>query len=134
MQHHKQFRSRSLNGNLGADDELHEVRQRIATGDWNYGPPEYKAVRNELTVLRKLVVRGTRIVISKLLKKHTTGLAHEGHQGIVKTKARLRTKVWWPGIDRQTEQACKTCHECQLVCQPTPPEPDVIRSYLQLHG
>ncbi len=38
-------------------------------------------------------------------------------------KSRLRTKVWWPGMDREAEQACRTCHGCQLVSQPSPPEP-----------
>ena len=68
-----------------ADDELDEVRPWIATGDWNDGPSQCKAVRNELTVLGKLVVRSTRIVIPESLRKCTIGLAHEGHQGIVQT-------------------------------------------------
>ena len=40
-----------------------------------------------------------------------------------KTKKRLRSKVWWAGIDRQVEAKCKTRHGCQLVGLPTPPEP-----------
>ena len=75
-----------------ANDELDEVRHRIATGNWNEVPPEYKAVRNELTELGKLVVRGTRIVIPESLRKRTIGLAHEGHKGIIKAKARLHKK------------------------------------------
>ena len=38
-------------------------------------------------------------------------------------KERLRTKVWWPGIDKDVQKACKTCHGCQLVSQPSKPEP-----------
>ncbi|XP_015749019.1 PREDICTED: uncharacterized protein K02A2.6-like [Acropora digitifera] len=38
-------------------------------------------------------------------------------------KQRLRSKVWWPGIDRQAEKFCKTCHGCQLVSHPANPEP-----------
>ena len=30
-------------------------------------------------------------------------LAHLGHQGIVKTKQLIRDKVWFPGIDKLTE-------------------------------
>ena len=41
----------------------------------------------------------------------------------MKTKQRLRTKVWWAGIDKQVEDRCKTCHSCQLVGLPTQPEP-----------
>ena len=39
-------------------------------------------------------MRRTRIVIPQNLKSEELLLAHEGHQGIVKTKSRLRIKVW----------------------------------------
>lgn len=105
------------------DPELVEVRRRIKTNDWTGCLTGYKYVREELTTLGKLVLRGTRLVMPNSLRKRTLALAHEGHQGIVKTKSRLRTKVWWPGIDKQVEQVCKTCHECQLVEKPSYPEP-----------
>jgi hypothetical protein len=38
-------------------------------------------------------------------------------------KNRLRTKVWWPKIDKDAEQICKTCHGCQVVGQYSVPEP-----------
>ena len=56
----------------------------------------------------------------------TITLAHEGHQGIVRTKARLRERVWWPQIDKQVEEAIRACHPCQLVGPRAKPEP--IRS------
>ncbi|KAF4530189.1 hypothetical protein B566_EDAN018004 [Ephemera danica] len=42
-------------------------------------------------------------------------LAHEGHQGIVKTKQRLRSKVWWFTMDKDVEEFYKHCHGCQIV-------------------
>ena len=50
-------------------------------------------------------------------------LTHEGHQGIVKTKYRLRRYVWWPGMDKDVEQLCKVCHGCQVTSRYDPPEP-----------
>ena len=38
-------------------------------------------------------------------------------------KARLRTKVWWPKIDSDAEQVCKSCHGCQVVGEFQVPEP-----------
>ncbi|CAC5385615.1 unnamed protein product [Mytilus coruscus] len=38
-------------------------------------------------------------------------------------KQRLRTKVWWPNIDRDIEQWCRQCYGCQLVSKPERPEP-----------
>ena len=38
-------------------------------------------------------------------------------------KQHLRTKVWWPCMDRAAERHCKDCHGCQIVARPDPPEP-----------
>ena len=105
------------------NSELTEVRCCIKMNDWGEGPSGYRAVRNELTVFGKLVLRGTRIVMPKQLRKSTLELAHEGHMGIVKTKVRLQSKVWWPGLDREAELACRSCHACQVVGLPMLPEP-----------
>ncbi|MCW4310601.1 MAG: DDE-type integrase/transposase/recombinase [Candidatus Thiodiazotropha endolucinida] len=40
-------------------------------------------------------------------------------------KRRLRTVVYWPGIDKDIEKFCKSCYGCQLVSQPSKPEPMV---------
>ena len=61
--------------------------------------------------------------IPESLQKRTIMLAHEGHQGMVRTKARLREKVWWPQMDKQVEQAVRACYPCQLVKPRSKPEP-----------
>lgn len=48
---------------------------------------------------------------------------HERHPGIVVMKRNLRSKVWWPGMDKDVEKECRTCYECQLVSIPAKPEP-----------
>jgi len=105
------------------DPEISQLRECITTGEWNNAPSQYKAVRSELSILDELVLRGTRLLIPAKLRDRVVDLAHDGHQGLTKTKQRLRSKVWWAGIDRQVEAKCKTCHGCQLVGLPTPPEP-----------
>ena len=103
------------------DDEITMLRQCIQTNAWYIAA--FKAVRNELTVLGKLTLRGDRLVIPRKLRKQVLDLAHEGHQGIFKTKEQLHTKVWWHGIDREAERRCRRCHGChQLVGKPLPPE------------
>ncbi|PIK38325.1 hypothetical protein BSL78_24838 [Apostichopus japonicus] len=97
------------------DEELSLLRDCIQKDNWSELPTPYKMVRNELAVVGYLVLRGNRIVIPKVLRAQVVELAHEGHQGIVKSKQRLRTKVWWPGADRDIESKCKTCHGCQVV-------------------
>ena len=76
-------------------------------------------VHNELTFIGQVILCGTRIAISKVLRSRVLELAHEGHQGIVKMKERLRSKVWWPGVDKDAERKCQECYRCQLVTKET---------------
>ena len=69
------------------------------------------------------MLRGVRIVVPYKLRKQVVDLANEEHQCVVRSKQRLRSKVWWPGIDSDMELRCKTCHGCQLVSSPCVPEP-----------
>ena len=82
-------------------------------------------MRYELAVLGKLVLRGTRIVVPQKLGEQILDLTDEGHQSAVKTKQRLRSKVWWPRVDRAIEGKYVRCvmDACQLVAQPPPPVP-----------
>ena len=105
------------------DQELSVVRECIKTGDWSKSELSYVAVKNELCIVGDIVMRGSRIVIPKVLRNDVLKLAHEGHQGIVKMKNRLRSKVWWPKIDNDAERVCRSCHGCQVVGGYNPPEP-----------
>ena len=109
------------------DPTLQLVRQAVTSGDWRrLSGTMYKALSEELWVLGQLVLRGNRIVMPESLWKNTIALAHEGHQGMTRTKARLREKVWWPNMDKQVENFVKSCHPCQLVGPRSKTEP--IRS------
>ena len=97
------------------DEKLTEVRRSWKTGDWSTAPSSYRLLRDEITVVGRLVMRGMRIVVPASLQKQVLELAHEGHQGIVKTKDRLRSKVWWPNMNSMVERHCKKCLGCQAV-------------------
>ncbi|KAK2559429.1 Uncharacterized protein P5673_018062 [Acropora cervicornis] len=101
------------------DEELQVVRGCLASGNWEGAPKSYVCVRNELTFIGHVILRGTRIVIPEKLRQRVLRLAHEGHQGIVKMKERLRSKVWWPGVDKEAERKCRECYGCQLVTKET---------------
>lgn len=47
---------------------------------------------------------------------------------VVAMKQRLRSKVWWGGMDKEAERFVKTCRGCQLVQRPI--EPSVKRNKL----
>ena len=106
------------------DEELGAVRQCINGKPWDQlAYKRYLPCSGELCTIGQLILRGTRIVIPQKLRPRVLSIAHEGHLGIVGTKQKLRSKVWWPGIEKDAEKHCKTCYGCQLVSRPTPPEP-----------
>lgn len=42
-----------------------------------------------------LIMRGDRLILPETLHMRALKIAHEGHQGITKTKGLLRTKIWY---------------------------------------
>ena len=99
------------------DPELQAVRNCFIEEKWDNAPKSYLPVRNELTFIGHVFLQGTRIVVPQALRKRVVSLAHEGHQGVVKTKE----KVWWPGMDHDAERRCAECYGCQLVTKNVPP-------------
>ena len=83
----------------------------------------YELLKQELwlTPEADLIIRGNRLVIPTKLLHQVISLAHEGHQGLIKTKKLLREKVWFPKIDTLTEKAVKEGLACQSVGQPSKP-------------
>ena len=65
---------------------------------------DYKRLKDEFSVYNGVVLRMNRILIPPTLRSRAVELAHLGHQGIVKTKQLIRDKVWFPGIDKLTEE------------------------------
>ena len=118
----KAMSTREVEEALGNDEELQNVRDAIQTGNF-VKCRAYMAIASELCVVGQLVLRGTRIVLPVKLRPAALALAHEGHLGIVGTKTMLRSKVWWPAMDREAERHCRSCYGCQLVARPDPPEP-----------
>lgn len=74
----------------------------------------YFAVKDELTVCDNVIMRKDRMVIPNDLTGVMLQLAHESHQGMTRTKQRLRELYWWPGMDRQVENVVKSCVTCQF--------------------
>ncbi|XP_022786418.1 uncharacterized protein K02A2.6-like [Stylophora pistillata] len=72
----------------------------------------------------ELLLQGTMIVVPRLLRDTLmVWLAHGGHQGIDKTKYRLRSEVWLPRMDKDVEKFCRVCHGCQVTSGFEPTEP-----------
>ena len=85
---------------------------------------QYKQLKEEILVFNGLVLRANRIIIPTSLRNKAVDLAHQGHQGMVKTKQLIRDKVWFPGIDNLVEEKVKNCLSSQAsTVKSPPPEP-----------
>ena len=107
------------------DPVLQQVHQSVVSGNWTKTKEThpYFCVKDELTATESLLLRSSRIVIPASLQSTTLQLAHEGHQGIVRTKQLLREKVWWPGIDKDVEHLIRSCISCQAQSSQSCPQP-----------
>ena len=72
-----------------------------------------------MTLLQGCVMWGNRVIVPPKLRQRVLEELHTGHLGVVKMKAMARSYVWWPGLDAQIEEKCKTCVSCQRI-QKTP--------------
>lgn len=85
----------------------------------------YMKVFRDLTLAPsgKLILKNQKLLIPLSLQEKMVQLAHQGHQGLVKTKKLLRSKVWFPGIDSMTEKLIRSCLPCNLNAPKSSPEP-----------
>ena len=93
----KAMTARGIEEAAAVDQVLIAVRECIKSDRWKKCPnTAYKALRDELTCLGKLVLRGSNVVAPGKLRQRVMNTAHECYRGMVKTKEKLRTRVWWP--------------------------------------
>jgi transposase InsO family protein len=121
--------------NTKRDVTLQTIIEAVQTGRWDKAMnreninrstiTSFYKIREELSVVESgdLLLRGTRIVIPSQLQQQVVELAHAGHQGMVKTKALIREKVWFAGINELVEKTIRSCMACQVATPTTTREP-----------
>ena len=117
------------------DATLKTVKEALKTNRWydarvkfNLLPnPLFKTLyncRDELSVWNdKILMKGNKIIIPETLQMKVVELAHQGHQGIVKTVALLREKVWFKAMQSTAEATVRNCQLCQISTPQTSKEP-----------
>lgn len=68
--------------------------------------------RYEISVQDGLLMKGCRLIIPACQRGEVLKQIHEGHLGITKCRARARTSVYWPGINKEIEEMVKECAKC----------------------
>lgn len=72
----------------------------------------YFHVRDELSVNRDIVFRGSRIVIPASLRKDMTEKIHEGHFGFEKCYKLARDVLYWPNLSSDVKNKVESCEIC----------------------
>jgi hypothetical protein len=111
----------------GKDPTMQRLIQAIQTGYISNPDKQelmpYSHVFNELSTVEGLVLRGSKMVVPESLRNQVVTLAHEGHQGIVRTKQFLRATTWFPGMDKRVEKEIAHCMPCQITVKTPQQEP-----------
>ena len=77
------IKNEEIESAFAEDEEFQARRNCLDSGNWENTPRPSMMVRNELTFIGQVILRGTRIVIPKVLRQRVVELAPEGHPGIV---------------------------------------------------
>ena len=73
----------------------------------------YYILQKEFIFYDCVIFRKQKLVIPHCLRRSILRLAHKCHTGIVKCKARLRSKVWSPHINSEFSSFISECYSCQ---------------------
>lgn len=109
------------------DMEIEEVKNALQSGHWDKVSEAFRRVKSEICQVGELLVRGSRVIIPKVLQARVIDLGHTGHPGMVAMKVRMRSKVWFPNMDKMIEQNVKSCLGCLMTSSQDPPDPLSIR-------
>ena len=87
------------------DREVRGLRAALKLNRWDMDTVrQFKSVKDELTIgQNNIILCVTRIVLPASRRQRAINIAHESHQGLSKTKALMREKIWFPDIDKLTK-------------------------------
>ena len=89
---------------------------------------KYWQARHQLTVEDELIVHGCRLLIPAMMRRSILKQLYQAHQGVRRTKERVRLSVYWPGIDNDVENMVVACKDCQNHLPSNCKEPLITKS------
>jgi transposase InsO family protein len=72
----------------------------------------YWNIRDELSVIDGIILKGDRIVVPLAMRKEMLQRIHHGHMGIEKSKRRARDALYWPLMSKQRAEMVSRCTVC----------------------
>ena len=116
-----------------ADPELCQIRQQAMTEAEIGDVPGGFYVKNDVSMRKWRNPRSPasddwsvvhQVVLPHGYRSEVLRLAHEapmaGHVGVRKTRSRIMAHFYWPRLQKDVAEFCRTCHVCQVVGKPQP--------------
>ena len=83
----------------------------------------YAKRKTELSLQDGCILWGSRVVAPPPARSRIMEEIHEAHPGVSRMKSYARSYVWWPKMDLELENKVKTCTQCQINQNLSPPAP-----------
>ena len=81
----------------------------------------FKQLKDSLSCESGCLFYGSRLVIPLKLQSSVLQILHQGNFGVQRIKQLSRTALYWPGLDAQIMDMCRSCHAC-MKHQNNPPQ------------
>ncbi|XP_076055155.1 uncharacterized protein LOC143033547 [Oratosquilla oratoria] len=93
-----------------ADPVLNKLVSQVKFGWTNNSDVcrEYSHVKNDLSILKGVVLFKNRAIVPSALRAKVLELLHSSHNGIVAMKAEARENIWWPRLSDDIEELAKS--------------------------
>lgn len=105
------------------DEDLQNLRKALESDIWPWDLRNYETIKQDLSEQSGLITKNGAIVLPYTLRRKALALAHVGHPGMTAMKSILRSRVWWPSMNKQAELTVRQCVSCTLMAPKEPPSP-----------
>lgn len=111
-------RLRQLREESAKDEVIQDIIKYIEKG-WPENSTQvsqnvmpYFTFREELSIVEGLLMKGTRIIVPKSLRKEMKAIIHQGHMGIETCRRRARQALYWPLMNQEIAEMVTRCDTC----------------------
>ena len=108
----------SLADEMSKDPMMQALKHQIIKGwpsirsECTSNLQDFQNYRDELSILDRLVLKGSCIVIPESCRDEILYQQHEGHFGMDRTKLHARDSVYWPNVNKDIKCLVKSCNLC----------------------
>lgn len=118
--------SKLVSAKSRTDPVIAKVVKALRTGNWPEMVEDIKTFysrRLEMTVEGDCLIWGNRLVVPEVLRDPILQHLHDAHPGVVRMKAMARLYIWWPSMDADITEICKSCVNCNTPITSPPASP-----------